>query len=60
MDDPFDYTKYTLDELLDAHAHIDRSAYPERFEQLSREIEKRRADDSSEAPPAGDPSRGDG
>ena len=37
-----DYTKYTLSELNDALAHIDKETYPERVQTLLSEIKKRR------------------
>ena len=40
------YARYTLDELQDAYAHIDRLKYPERAERLRDELEKRRSEAS--------------
>ncbi len=40
--DPYDYTTYTYAELLDAAAHINSDAYPERASLLNTEIVKRR------------------
>ena len=40
------YARYTLDELQDAYAHIDRLKYPERAERLREELEKRRSEAS--------------
>lgn len=40
--DPFDYKKYSDEELIDVYKHIDRSAYPERFQKIQSEMEKRK------------------
>jgi uncharacterized membrane protein YjgN (DUF898 family) len=37
------YAKYTLDELYDAHYHVDREKYPGRFNLIVQEIEKRKS-----------------
>ena len=42
MDHEPDYSKYTLDELLDANENIDREKYPERARQLDDEIARQR------------------
>ncbi len=36
------YPAYTVDELLDAYDHIDREKYPDRFNRLAQEIERRK------------------
>lgn len=52
-----DYSRYTIDELLDANGHIDREKYPERAKRLANEIEQRTSavleqnQQISEAPP---------
>ena len=38
-----DYSKCTLDELLDVNDNIDKQQYPERYQQLTDEIARRRA-----------------
>ena len=45
MDYEPDYSRYTLDELLDANDHIDREKYPERAQKLDDEIARRRRGD---------------
>jgi|GEM_PF-2228530 len=40
----FDNAKYSLEELLDVERNIDREAYPERYQTLQTEIEKRKND----------------
>jgi uncharacterized membrane protein YjgN (DUF898 family) len=42
MDQTSDYTKYSLDELHDVYNHVNREKYPERFEAVAGEIEKRK------------------
>jgi len=37
-----DYTKYTLDELLDVNENINKDKYPERYKQLCDEIQRRK------------------
>jgi uncharacterized membrane protein YjgN (DUF898 family) len=44
MDDTPDYSKYTLGRLQDAHDHVDRETYPDRFQLIVAEIEKRKQD----------------
>ena len=39
-----DYTKYSLDQLYDVHGHVDREKYPDRFQALVAEIERRKSD----------------
>lgn len=49
MNDP-DYSSYTLAELRDAHRHIDRDAYPERFTVLEQELQTREAAEPVRSP----------
>ena len=44
MSDPFDSSRYTLDELVDAREHVDAGANPERAAELDRWIAVRRAE----------------
>lgn len=37
-----DYTKYTVDELLDVNENINKDKYPERYKQLCDEIQRRK------------------
>lgn len=37
-----DYSRYTVDELLDVHENIDRESYPDRFQALCEEIQRRK------------------
>ena len=36
-----DYTKYTLEELFEAHASVNRDKYPENYALIKNEIEKK-------------------
>ena len=36
-----DYTKYTLEELFEAHASVNRDKYPENYALINNEIEKK-------------------
>ncbi len=38
MDSTIDYSKYTLDELIDVRENIDKEAYPDRFNEVNRLI----------------------
>ena len=38
MDSTIDYSKYTLDELIDVRENIDKAAYPEWFNEVNRLI----------------------
>mgnify|MGYP001051324413 CR=1 FL=1 len=38
MDPNIDYSKYSLDELIDVREYIDREAYPDRFNEVNRLI----------------------
>lgn len=40
--EPFEYERYSDEELMDVYKHIDREAYPERFQKLEAEMEKRK------------------
>lgn len=44
MDQMPDYSKYTLDQLYDVHGHVDREKYPDRFQAVVGEIERRKSD----------------
>lgn len=44
MDEMPDYSKYTLDQLYDVHGHVDREKYPDRFQTVVKEIERRKSD----------------
>ena len=41
MSDRPDYSKYTLDELEDVYHVIDRNKYPDNFQAIVNELEKR-------------------
>ena len=47
MYDRPDYSKYTLDELYDVHNVVDRNKYPDNFQAIVNEIEKRKAEIST-------------
>ncbi len=53
MDFEPDYSRYTLDELLDANDHIDREKYPERAQRLEDEIARRKREASEVDLPSG-------
>ena len=42
MSDKIDYSKYTIEELLDAKTNIDRNANPENYQALVKELERRK------------------
>lgn len=44
-----DYSRYSLDELYDVYHHINKENYPERFNIIAGEIEKRKREQSTEA-----------
>jgi hypothetical protein len=44
MYDRPDYSKYTLDELYDVYNVVDRKKYPDNFQAIVNEIEKRKAE----------------
>ena len=44
MDQMPDYSKYSLDQLYDVHGHVDREKYPDRFQAVVAEIERRNSD----------------
>lgn len=52
--DSFDYSRYTLDQLLDARAHIDRETYAERAAEIDAWITRRRAECANAAQAAGE------
>jgi uncharacterized membrane protein YjgN (DUF898 family) len=43
MDEMPDYSKYTLDQLYDVYDHVDREKYPDRFNIIVQEIDKRKS-----------------
>ena len=48
-----DYSKYSIEQLRDALAHINKTSYPERFARLQKELESRQ-DSYSETEPVGE------
>ena len=52
--DSFDYSRYTLEQLLDARAHVDRETYAERAAEIDAWITRRRAERAAAPPAAGE------
>lgn len=48
MRDPYDYSLYSLEELRDAQAHVDRELYPERAAQIDGWVRQRSAERAAE------------
>lgn len=47
MAEPFDYSRYSLADLIDAQQHIDRTAYPERAAEIDQWIRQRVAEEDA-------------
>lgn len=48
MRDPYDYSLYSLEQLLDARAHINRALYPERAAEIDRWVAQRSSERDAE------------
>lgn len=51
MRDPYDYSRYSLEQLLDAQAHVDRNLYAERAAEIDRWVQQRSAEGTVERKP---------
>jgi len=55
MDSTIDYSKYTLDELIDVRENIDKEAHPEKFNEVNRLITDLMLDQKKSLKESGDP-----
>lgn len=52
MSDPYDYSQYSLKELLEIQSRVDRDAYPDRADQIDSWVQTRREEMISDSVPA--------
>jgi hypothetical protein len=52
MHEPYNYSSYSLEQLLDAQAHVNRELYPERAAEIDQWVVRRSSERSTASPPS--------